>query len=141
MTDCPYCLKVNDESIYNIVAENNHAICFAESYFRDGHCSVVLKRHAASISELSFEEYSDMFLLIKDVSRALELRYNADKTYLLSIGDQVNHFHIHLIPKHKDKCSMGIYCFGALFEAEGKRNPTKEEQIILKEDLIQIISQ
>ena len=55
------------------------------------------------------------------VSRALEQQYNCEKTYLLSIGDQVEHLHFHLIPKHKDKCSMGVYCFGKLWEAEGVR--------------------
>ena len=140
MDDCTYCRIIDNKSVNNIIAENDHAICFAESYFREGHCSVVLKRHVSSVSELTSGEYIQLFSLVKTISNALETKYNVDKTYLLSIGDQVDHFHMHLIPKHNDKCSMGIYCFGALFEAEGKRNPTKEEQELLKNDLLGIIS-
>lgn len=140
MDKCAYCRVINSKSVHNIIVENDHAICFVESYFREGHCSIVLKRHVSSISELTSDEYIQLFSLVKIISKALEIKYNTDKTYLLSIGDQVDHFHVHLIPKHKDKCSMGIYCFGALFEAEGKRSPTNEEQELLKNDLIEIIS-
>jgi len=140
MEECTYCRLIGNKSSHNIITENNHAICFAESFFREGHCSVVLKRHVSSISELTSDEYIQLFSLVKTISSALEIKYNADKTYLLSIGDQVDHFHMHLIPKHKEKCSMGIYCFGALFEAEGKRSPTEEEQELLKNDLKKIMS-
>ena len=124
----------------NVIEENKSAIGIASDYFREGHCCVIVKHHIKSVSELSTDEYTDIFHIIKRISKALEYKYNTDKTYLLSIGDQVDHFHIHLIPKHKDKCSMGVYCFGKLFEAEGERKPTLEEQVSLRDELRNIIS-
>ena len=140
MTDCSTCIKIKNESMQNIIEENENAIGIASDYFREGHCSVIVKRHIKSVTELTTDEYTDIFKIIKRVSKALEYKYKTDKTYLISIGDQVDHFHIHLIPKHKDKCSMGVYCFGKLFEAEGERKPTLEEQIALRDELRTIIT-
>lgn len=68
------------------------------------------------------KEYNSISELIIKVSKALEKKYGCGKTYLLFISDQVEHIYFHLIPKHKEKCSMGIYCFVKFYEAEGTRN-------------------
>ena len=65
----------------------------------------------------------------------MELKFEAEKTFLLSIGDIVEHLHFHLIPKHKNKCSMGDYCFQKPFESEGERKPTESDKIRLAEDI------
>ena len=73
------------------------------------------------------------------VSKALEKKYDCEKTYLLSIGDMVEHIHFHLIPKHRDKCSMGVYCFGKLFEVEGERKPSDSDLNALANEIKGII--
>jgi diadenosine tetraphosphate (Ap4A) HIT family hydrolase len=140
MNECVFCAKINSNIEYNVIEENDNAIAVASNYYREGHCTIILKRHITSISELNTNEVNDSFSLITKISKALELKYNATKTYLLAIGDKVEHLHFHLIPKHKDKCSMGVYCFGKLFEAEGERKPTKEEQVILRNDIKKLIA-
>ena len=45
----------------------------------------------------------------------------------------------HCSIKHKDKCSLCVYCFEELFNKEGERNPSKQENIKLKNELKKII--
>ena len=139
MKDCIFCDRMKNSKFKNIIIENKKAIAIFEGYFREGHCTVILKDHKKSISELRKNEYNSIFELINKVSRALEKKYNAEKTYLLSIGDQVEHLHFHLIPKHKNKCSMGVYCFGKLFEAEGEKKPSDLELNTLTKEIKMII--
>jgi diadenosine tetraphosphate (Ap4A) HIT family hydrolase len=139
MKACIYCEKMAKNNLNNLILENKHAKVLMEDYFREGHCTVVLKKHKKSISEIDLDEYNSVSELIIKVSKALEKKYDCEKTYLISIGDQVEHIHFHLIPKHKDKCSMGVYCFLKLYEAEGKRNTPASELHILANEIKGII--
>jgi diadenosine tetraphosphate (Ap4A) HIT family hydrolase len=130
---------MSKKNLKNLILENRHAKAVVSDYFREGHCTVILKKHKKSISEINTNEYNSIFELIVKVSKALEKKYNCEKTYLLSVGDQVEHLHFHLIPKHKDKCSMGVYCFLKLFEAEGERKPSEAKLKTLADDIKQII--
>lgn len=139
MQGCVFCDLMSKKNLKNLILENRHAKAVVSDYFREGHCTVILKKHKKSISEINTNEYNSIFELIVKVSKALEKKYNCEKTYLLSVGDQVEHLHFHLIPKHKDKCSMGVYCFLKLFEAEGERKPSEAKLKTLADDIKQII--
>ncbi len=139
MKACVYCDMMAKDNLNNLILENRHAKALAEDYFREGHCTVILKKHKKSVSEIDSDEYNSLFELITKVSKALEKKYDCEKTYLISIGDQVEHVHFHLIPKHKDKCSMGVYCFLYLQEAEGERNTPASELRILADEIKSII--
>lgn len=125
MEKCYFCELAEKDKIDNLIAENEHAKAIFDDWLREGHCNVFLKDHKTSISQINEHEYKSICELIALVSKALEKKYSCEKTYLLSIGDQCEHIHFHLIPKHKDKCSMGAYCFTKLFESEGERKPQK----------------
>jgi diadenosine tetraphosphate (Ap4A) HIT family hydrolase len=108
--------------------EDEYAIAIlSKSPFREGNCTIWVKRHVTSISEVRPEENASVFSMITKISKALELYYGAEKTWLLSIADQVKHIHYHLIPKLKGQISMGYYSFIKLAEAEGALNPSEEE--------------
>jgi len=139
MNECFFCKVIKKDPLDNLILENEYALTTADSYFREGHCTVIVKRHIRSVSELEQKEYNSIFKLIKKVSTALEKKYDCKKTYLLSIGDKVNHLHFHLIPKHKDKCSMGMYCFERLFEVEGERKPSDSERNMLANEVKSLI--
>jgi diadenosine tetraphosphate (Ap4A) HIT family hydrolase len=113
----------DSEKPSNYLGENEYAVAIVDDYFREGHCTVILKRHIKSISEMEPAECTAMFALAKRVAKALEKKYNCEKTYLVSIGDMCEHLHFHLIPKHRGLLSMGKYCFEKMAEAEGERNP------------------
>ena len=139
MQGCRGCDLVEKENLNNLIIENRHAKAVFSDSFREGHCVIYLKKHKKSISEIDINEYNSIFELIIKVSKALEKKYDCEKTYLLSIGDKVEHIHFHLIPKHKDKCSMGIYCFEKLQEVEGERKPSDSELNALANEIKKII--
>ena len=125
---CSFCDLVADGDPPNLILENEHAFAVFSGYYREGHCTVIPKRHVEAFSQLRPEEYAPIMDLIARVSRALEQHYNVPKTYMLAISDMVFHTHFHLIPKHPNLVGMGKYCFRVLEVVEGYRNTTKEEQ-------------
>jgi len=139
MPGCPVCDSLAQGNLTNLIIENRHAVALASDSFTEGHCVVDLKKHKKSVSEIDMDEYNSICEIIIKVSKALEKKYDCDKTYLLSIGDKVEHIHFHLIPKHKDKCSMGVYCFDRLQEVEGVRKPSDSELNALAGEIRKII--
>ena len=128
MEECPFCDYDKPDKSVRVITANEHAFSVVNKVpFRKGHCTVIIKRHIISVSELTTEEFHSIGDLISKMSRAMEKYYKAEKTYILSIGDKVNHFHIHLIPKFKGQKSMGVYCFENLLEAEGEITLSDEE--------------
>jgi diadenosine tetraphosphate (Ap4A) HIT family hydrolase len=135
MEGCPTCENWDKESS-NIILENNLARATFFDSFREGHCIVWVKRHIISPSSLNADEHAAVFDLITKVSKALEEKYNARKTYLIMIGDsnKFQHLHFNLIPKHRDLPSMGVYCVQKLFEVEPERNtPDSEKEAVATE--------
>jgi len=139
MQRCVICDLLAKGNLNGLIIENRHAMAVFGDSFREGHCVVWLKKHKKSVSEIDMDEYNSIFELIIKVSKALEKKYDCEKTYLLSIGDKVGHIHFHLIPKHKDKCSMGVYCFENLQEVEGERKPSDSELNALANEIKKII--
>lgn len=139
MQGCFFCDLVGKKDLNNLIIENRHAKAVFDDFCREGHCTIFLKKHKKSISEIDINEYNSIFELIIKVSKALEKKYDCEKTYLLSIGDKVEHIHFHLIPKHKDKCSMGVYCFEKLQEVEGERKTSDSELNALANEIKKII--
>ena len=141
MNECFFCGLTRKGNVGNLIAENHDAFATADGHFREGHCTVIVKKHIESVSQMTEDQFHSVFSLITTVSKALEKKYVCEKTYLLSIGDQVSHLHFHLIPKHRDKCSMGRYCFAALFESEGRRNPSDSERSLLAKEVRDLIGE
>ena len=137
MEGCPTCEMVEKNSAKNIILENDLAIATFTDSFREGHSIVTVKRHIISPSSLNPDEYSAVFELIARVSKALEEKYSARKTYVIMIGDanKWQHLHFHLIPKHRNLPSMGVYCFQKLFEAEPNRDTPESERQSLATEL------
>ena len=140
MEECPFCAHSGKYDLEHILMEDEYAIAFLPNrLFRKGNCLVAPKRHMKSISEMTAEENASVFQMITAISKALEKTFQAEKTYLLSISDQVKHLHYHLIPKLEGQISMGKYCFIKLIEAEGYYEPKQNELNIFAGELRQCL--
>jgi len=139
MEGCFLCDLMEKRNLNNLIMENEHAMVTFIDELREGQCLIFTKNHKKTISEIDMDEYNSISELIIKVSKALEKKYDCEKTYLLCISDQVEHIHFHLIPKHKDKCSMGAYCFAKLWEAEGRRETPDSELNALANEIKNII--
>ena len=141
MEGCPTCELVKKSDSSNIILQNQHAIASAIDEWREGHCIVTLRRHVISVSGIVPDEYASITDLLARVSKALETKYSARKTYVVSIGDsnKWQHFHFHLLPKHRSLPSYGVYAVQKLNEAEPLRHASAEQQKALADELRKII--
>ncbi len=141
MEGCRDCEMIQKADATNIILQNEHALALTVDTFREGHCLVYLKRHVISVSAVEPYEYNSFFDLIAKVSKALEKKYSTRKTYVVTVGDsnKFQHLHFHLLPKHRQLPSFGVYCFQKLHEAEPKRNPSEADRKALAEEIRGII--
>ncbi len=142
MEGCPTCEGLQKPDRANIILQNEHAVAVASDQWREGHCIVYLKRHVISVSGIQPSEYASVMDLLARVSRALETKYGARKTYVVSVGDsnKWQHFHFHLLPKHRNLPSYGVYAVQKLNEAEPERHPSPEQQKALADDIRRIVA-
>jgi diadenosine tetraphosphate (Ap4A) HIT family hydrolase len=141
MEGCPTCEELRKAGMSNIILQNEHALAIAADEWREGHCVVFLKRHIISVSGIDPNEYVSVMDLVTRVSKALEKKYGARKTYLVCVGDsnKWQHFHFHLLPKHRNLPSYGVYAVQKLNEAEPLRHASPEQQKVLADELRLII--
>lgn len=141
MEGCPTCEWVKKAETPDIILQNEHAIASASDEWREGHCIVTLKRHVISVSGIEPNEYASVMDLLARVSKALETKYGARKTYVVSVGDsnKWQHFHFHLLPKHRILPSYGVYAVQKLNEAEPLRHRSPEQKKALADEIRELV--
>jgi len=99
--DCPFC-RGDRLSL----AENDYAFVIEDKYpVSPGHCLVIPKAHAPTIFDLSTEEYTACFDLVRIVKELLLSKYRPDGFNIgtncgESAGQTVRHAHLHVIPRY-----------------------------------------
>jgi diadenosine tetraphosphate (Ap4A) HIT family hydrolase len=88
------------------LAESKLSRSFLDSYpVSKGHALVVPRRHVASLWEMTVEEYSDAFALVRHVKELLEEQFRPEGFNIgvncgEAAGQSVFHAHIHVIPRY-----------------------------------------
>ena len=84
-----------------------------------GRCVVALKGHHDEMFELDDEQRSGFFAEVSLVAHAIANYTKADKINYAIYGDIVSHFHVHLVPQHRDGAEeFKAVCDGLLGELE-----------------------
>ena len=89
-----------------VLAETKLSYAFLDGFpVTEGHTLVVPKRHVASLWEMTTEEYTDAFNLVRHVKDLLEEQFkpqgfNVGANCGHAAGQTVFHAHIHLIPRY-----------------------------------------
>lgn len=100
---CIFCHTADEK----LVAENALAQAVYDTYpVSPGHTLIVPRRHAATIWDLTDEEYAACFALVREARAILEARHKPDAFNVgancgEAAGQSVWHAHIHLIPRYK----------------------------------------
>ena len=70
----------------------------------EGWLVLVVRRHLTAVADLSDEEAAGLGPLIRDVSRAVQVAVDCDKTYVVQFAEhrQHPHVHVHIIPRARD---------------------------------------
>lgn len=107
-TDCIFCRLIAGNIPSAIVAEDAQTLAFMDlGQVNPGHVLVALRRHAATLLDLTPDEAAAVMRTAHRVALAIRAAFDPPGLTLLQAngreGDQtVFHFHMHVVPRHAD---------------------------------------
>ncbi len=82
-----------------IIAESNHFIAFLDiAPVKKGHTLVVPKTETDKLFDLPDEYLKELLVFAKPIALALEKAFPCNRVSILTVGLDVPHAHVHLIP-------------------------------------------
>lgn len=104
--DCLFCKIINKEIPSKTIYEDDVVFVFLDiNPTSNGHMLIVPKKHYENILDLDSNILSHMHLIIKDLYKLLKDILNINGFTIVQnnlYGQEVKHFHIHIIPRYKD---------------------------------------
>lgn len=99
--NCIFCKIVNKEIPCNKIYEDDKFLVFLDiNPVSDGHLLIIPKEHVVWMQDASDEIISEIFLLTKKMMLSLKKGLPCDYIQESVVGNEVPHFHIHLIPRY-----------------------------------------
>jgi histidine triad (HIT) family protein len=115
--NCIFCKIVKGEINSSKVFEDKKFLVFLDiKPVNYGHLLIIPKEHIVWMQEADDKIISDIYKLTKKIMLALKKSLRCDYVQLSVVGNEVPHFHIHLIPRY--------------YSDNFKNFPTKEYEII-----------
>lgn len=131
---CFYCEK--DQRLLDLMLPLTELTWSNVYLFRDqkhrGRCVVALKEHKDELFQLSPQQREGFFAEVSAVAQAISEYTQADKINYAIYGDLVSHFHVHIVPKHRDGLQWG----GPFTDTLPKQLLTDEEYEALSQGLL-----
>ncbi len=101
--NCIFCQIVKGEIPSYKLYENKNFLAFLDiKPVADGHLLIIPKEHIVWMYESSDEIISDIFKLTKKMMITLKESLKCDYIIETVAGNEIPHFHIHLIPRYFD---------------------------------------
>ena len=104
--DCIFCNIVEGKIPSKKIAETEKSLAFLDAFpLTKGHTLVIPKKHYVKIQEMSKEDNSDLFEVVRILTRKME---RLTPSSLVAIhngkesGQEVPHVHVHIIPRNID---------------------------------------
>ncbi|MFO1445462.1 HIT family protein [Bacillus sp. Bva_UNVM-123] len=113
MSDCIFCKIVKGEIPAAKVFENEHVMAFLDiSQVTKGHTLVIPKLHTDNIFDMDPLTARHLFEVVPQISNAIKADLSPAGMNLLSnageaAGQEVFHFHLHLIPRYGNGDGFG----------------------------------
>ena len=102
MNNCIFCKIIKGEIPCNKVYEDKNFLVFLDiKPVNHGHLLIIPKKHIVWMQEADDKIITDIFKLAKKMMLALKKGLKCDYVQVLIIGNEVPHFHVHLIPRYK----------------------------------------
>lgn len=100
--DCIFCKIIKGEIPSNKVYEDRNFLVFLDiKPVNHGHLLVTPKKHIVWMQEAEDKIIAEIFKLSKRMMLALKKGLKCDYVQVSIIGNEVPHFHVHLIPRYK----------------------------------------
>ena len=101
MENCIFCKIGKGEIPCTKLYEDENFISFLDiKPVSDGHLLIIPKKHIVWMQEADDETIANIFKLTKKLMLALKKGLAADYVQVSVVGNEVPHFHIHLIPRY-----------------------------------------
>ena len=101
MENCIFCKIIKKEIPYEKIYEDANFLAFLDiKPVSDGHLLIIPKKHVVWMQEVDDETISGIFKLTKKLMLALKNGLPCTYVQVSVVGNEVPHFHIHLIPRH-----------------------------------------
>ena len=106
MTDCVFCKIVTKELLATFVHEDEYTLAFMDiAQVNPGHVLVALKAHSENIYGLNEAQAAAVFRPAARLARAIRDVFSPHGLSVyqangIAAGQQVFHFHLHLIPRY-----------------------------------------
>ena len=101
MENCIFCKIIKKEIPCEKIYENANFLAFLDiKPVSDGHLLIIPKKHVVWMQEVDDETISGIFKLTKKLMLALKNGLPCDYVQMSVVGNEVPHFHIHLIPRY-----------------------------------------
>lgn len=98
MEDCIFCKIVKGEIPSYKIYEDTSYLAFLDIFPRvKGHALVIPKKHYRWVNDV--EDFGNYWEMAKKVSLAIQKSLNARFTSYLTLGEEVPHAHIHILPQ------------------------------------------
>jgi histidine triad (HIT) family protein len=111
--DCVFCKIVSGEIPAKILSCTSSSISFLDAFpLAKGHVLVISKNHHQKIQDLTPEENTDLFSLVKQMTSKVDSISGAT---LIAIhngkdaGQEVPHVHVHLVPRSNTDSAGAIH--------------------------------
>jgi len=99
--NCVFCMIAKGEIPCDKVFENKNFLVFLDiKPVNHGHLLIIPKKHFTWMQEADDKTISDIFKLTKKMMLTLKKSLKCDYVQESVIGNEVPHFHIHLIPRY-----------------------------------------
>jgi histidine triad (HIT) family protein len=108
MSDCIFCKIINGEAPAVLVYEDANTLAFMDiGQVNPGHVIVAVKPHIRDIYALNAELAAAVFRTATGIAQAVKKAMQPEGITLLQANEAVGwqtvfHFHIHVLPRHKD---------------------------------------
>ncbi len=84
------------------IAESDHFIAFLDIFpLTEGHTLVVPKVEIDKLFDVPDAYLSDLLVFAKPIAKAIEQAFPCNRVSILTVGLDVPHAHVHLIPMNK----------------------------------------
>ncbi len=105
--NCVFCKIINNEISSNSVYEDKIIKVILDiNPTSNGHILIVTKKHFENISNIDLETMNHINVIIKKMYKHILEKLNPDGITIIQnngLGQDIKHYHVHLIPKYKDK--------------------------------------
>ena len=128
--DCVFCKIVSGQIPAVFLAQTSHSVAFLDAFpLARGHTLVIPKRHCQKIQEMTDEENSDLFLLVRKMTAKVDEITGATLVAVHNgrdAGQEVPHVHVHIVPRKEGDSAGPIH---SMFGQSPKPSESELEEL------------